>query len=136
MPIYVNRRHVLGAFAATIALPRASLASEFVPYAPGLIEDALANGQTVFVDYSATWCGTCRRQGRVINALRSENAAYDAAMTFVKVDWDTYKDHMVTQSRNIPRRSTLLVLRGDAELGRIVAGTSRGDIQSLMDAGL
>lgn len=136
MPIYFNRRHVLGALGVTIALPRASFASEFLPYAPGLIEDALANGQTVFVDYSATWCGTCRRQGRVINALRSKNAAYDAAMTFVKVDWDTYKDHMVTQSRNIPRRSTLLVLRGHAELERIVAGTSRGDIQSLMDAGL
>jgi len=57
-------------------------------------------------------------------------------MTFVKVDWDTYKDHEVTIFRGIPRRSTLIVLRGEDELGRIIAQTSEAQIKTLMDAGL
>lgn len=124
----------LGAAAAVVGLP--AQAASFVDYQPGLIKQALAQGKTVFVDYGATWCSTCKRQGRVINALRSGNPAYDNAMMFVKVDWDTYRRHEVTTSRGIPRRSTLLVLKGNDELGRIVAGTSEADIKALMDRGL
>ena len=101
-----------------------------------MIKSALEDGKTVFVDYSATWCSTCKRQERVINALRAEDPAYDAAMTFVKVDWDTYKNHEITVFREVPRRSTLIVLRGDEELGRLVAGTSKSQIKGLMDQGL
>lgn len=136
----MNRRTflstTLGA-AAALALPlRARAGAGFVDYTPGLIQTELAAGNTVFVDYGADWCGTCRVQERVISELRSSNPAYDSAMTFVRVDWDDFRRHEVTTSRGIPRRSTLLVLRGDAELGRIVAGTSRSQIQELMDLGL
>ena len=72
----------------------------------------------------------------VKNALRAENPTYDQAMTFVRVDWDDFRKHDVTKSRSIPRRSTLLVLRGDEELGRLVAGTSESQIKALMDLGL
>ncbi|WP_299417047.1 thioredoxin family protein [uncultured Sulfitobacter sp.] len=132
----MNRRHFITAAVALAALPHAAFAAEFVTYSPGVIEKALGEGKTVFVDYSASWCGTCKRQGRVINALRKSNPNYDAAMVFVKVDWDDFGKHSVTKSRNIPRRSTLLVLRGDKELGRIVAGTGESEIKALMDTGL
>lgn len=135
-PLLLNRRRFLSACAAAVAMPVAALADGFVDYTPGVIETALQAGQTVFVDYSATWCGTCQRQGRVINDLRAQDPGYDAAMTFVKVDWDSYKNHAVTSSRNIPRRSTLIVLRGQEELGRIIAGTSTSQIKALMDKGL
>jgi len=113
-----------------------ALASETLDYAPGLIKNALADGKTVFVDYAADWCSTCARQERVIAALREQNPQYDQAMVFVRVDWDDYRRHEVSTSRNIPRRSTLIVLRGDRELGRIVAGTSTDAIKSLMDQGV
>ncbi|MEL6236046.1 MAG: thioredoxin family protein [Pseudomonadota bacterium] len=124
----------------SLALPfGASMAvasAETVDYTPGVIEDALAAGKTVFVEYGASWCSTCARQARVIAQLREADPAYDAAMLFVRVDWDAFRSHPVAASRNIPRRSTLLVLRGDAELGRIVAGTSVDQIKALMDKGL
>jgi len=132
----MKRRSFLALTLAAAAMPVAGKAEGFQDYTPGAIEKALADGQTIFVDYSAKWCSTCQRQERVINALRADDPAYDAAMTFVKVDWDTYKDHEVTIFRNIPRRSTLLVLRGDDELGRIVAGTGTAQIKELMDLGL
>ena len=132
----MDRRTFLIAATAAGALPMAAQAAGFVDYTPGAIDAALADGKTVFVDFSAKWCSTCARQERVINALRSQNPDYDAKMTFIKVDWDTYSRADVTVSRNIPRRSTLLVLRGDEELGRIIAGTSEGQIKALMDVGL
>lgn len=57
-------------------------------------------------------------------------------ITFVRVDWDLYGSDEVATSRRIPRRSTLLVLRGEEELGRIVAGTGSDEIQALMELGL
>ncbi|MCF6444875.1 thioredoxin family protein [Nereida sp. MMG025] len=130
----MNRRAFLTTTAAAALLP--TLAWAFTDYTDGAIEAALAEGKTVFVDYSATWCSTCARQGRVITQLREENAAYDENLVFIKVDWDTYKNAAVTTFRDIPRRSTLIVLKGDQELGRIVAGTSVAQIKELMDTGL
>ena len=66
----------------------------------------------------------------------TQQGSVDENITFIKVDWDTYKNHPVTRSRNVPRRSTLLVLRGDEELGRIIAGTSPSDIEALLAKGL
>lgn len=132
----LTRRTLIAGIAATALAPAAFADSANVAYAPGVIEAALADGKTVFVDYFASWCSTCRAQKRVVDALRQANPAYDANMVFVKVDWDQYSSHQVATSRNIPRRSTLIVLKGDAELGRIVAGTSKSEIKALLDTGL
>ncbi|MEM5582881.1 MULTISPECIES: thioredoxin family protein [unclassified Roseibium] len=136
----MNRRMFIGLMATsalgTGLLPATALANGLVDYKPGLIEQHLAAGKTVFVDYAASWCSTCARQERVISALRAANPDYDQAMVFVRVDWDDYSNHEVAVSRRIPRRSTLLVLKGDKELGRIVAGTSEEQIKSLLDTGL
>lgn len=130
----MNRRTFLATtLAATLALPAAA----FVDYTnDDPISAALAEGKTVFVDYAADWCGTCRRQERVIGALRGENPAYDENIVFIRVDWDDFGRAPVTTSRNIPRRSTLLVLKGNKEIGRIVAGTSETDIKKLLDRAL
>lgn len=130
------RRTFLALAAAATMIPQAASAGETVDYTPGVIQAALDEGKTVMVDYAATWCGTCKRQARVLAALRAANPAYDEAMTFVKVDWDTYKNDDVTVFRDIPRRSTLLVLRGEDELGRLVAQTGEAEIKALLDKGL
>lgn len=114
----------------------ANAGENFVAYTPGLIKSSLAKGKTVFVDYSATWCITCKAQERKINELVKENPDYKTKMTFIRVDWDTFGNDPVTTDRNIPRRSTLLVLKGDQELGRIVADTSKSAIKALLDLGL
>jgi thioredoxin 1 len=133
----LKRSFLLGSLAlfATAVAP-VHAASGFLMYAPGVIENALKDGKTVFVDYSATWCSTCKAQERVIDGLLNANPAYGKAMAFVRVDWDEYGEQPVTTDRNIPRRSTLLVLKGDKELGRIVAGTSQAEIKALLDLGL
>ncbi len=135
----MNRRDFMLAtatvsLAAPLAFARRARAG--VPYMPGLVETELAAGKTLFLDFKASWCTTCAAQERVIKALQAENPAYEAAITFIDVDWDQYGNDPLTQRLNIPRRSTLVVLKGDAELGRIVAGTTRAEIKALMDLAL
>lgn len=136
----LNRRHLVSALGAaalvTFAPVRESRAAGMQEFAPGAIDAALASGKAVLIDYSASWCSTCARQERVISALRAENPAYDQEIVFIRVDWDTYRRHEVTTSRGVPRRSTLILLKGDDELGRIIAGTSQGQIKGLLDLGL
>ena len=119
---------------ATLA-PLAARAA-VMDYTPGLVQQALDNGETVFLDFKASWCSTCAAQERVINALRAEDPTYDGAITFINVDWDAHGNGALAQSLNIPRRSTLVVLKGNQELGRIVAGTRKSEIKALMDTAL
>lgn len=116
-------------------LPLAAQAAP-IDYTPGMVDERLAAGDTVFVDFKASWCSTCAAQTRVLDALKAANPAYEAAVTFIDVDWDTYGDDPLTLRLNIPRRSTLVVLKGGDELGRIVAGTATDEIQALMDVAL
>ncbi len=131
-----RRDFLLTAAALTASAGMARAGSGMVDYSPGLIQQALADGKTVFVDFAADWCSTCARQERIIQDLRAANPAYDQAMIFVRVDWDDYGRHEVSTSRNIPRRSTLLLLKGEEELGRLVAETRVGRIQALLDQGV
>ncbi len=128
----MKRRDFLVTAAAFAATPALAVTH----YTPGLVSRALQNGETVFVDFYASWCSTCRAQHRVLDALKSANPAYEQAITFVQVDWDQYKSADLTKALNIPRRSTLVVLKGNQELGRIVAGTSQSQIKGLLDTAL
>lgn len=135
----MNRRDFLIAAAAislTAPLPLRAGEMADVAYTPEALQAALAEGKTVFLDFKASWCTTCAAQGRVISALRGENPAYDAGITFMVVDWDEWGKSQIVSDLSVPRRSTLIVLRGNQELGRIVAGTARDDIKALMDRAL
>jgi len=133
----VNRRSFITGAVALVGASKISFAGDVSEeYTPGLIEEKLAAGETVFVDYFATWCSTCARQERIVKELRAAHPEFDENISFVKVDWDTYSSHEVTTSRNIPRRSTLVLLRGEEELGRIVAGTGSDEIKALLDLGV
>ena len=130
----MDRRYFLALTAAAAALPTLSYAA--AEYTPGLVQKHLEQGDTVFLDFKAAWCSTCRAQERVINALKAENPDYEANIVFINVDWDQFSNSDLAKSLRIPRRSTLVALKGDDEIGRIVAGTSSRDIKKLMDAAL
>jgi len=123
-------------FSALAFAAPAIAAPGFTDYKPGMVKKALAEGKTVFLDYAADWCGTCRAQERVISNLVKQNPGYKSSMEFIRVDWDDFRNADIRKDYQIPRRSTLVVLRGDKELGRLVAVTSETAIKELMDKGL
>ena len=135
----MNRRDFLTLTAAvTLAAPmgaRPALA-QTMAYTPGAVHRALAEGKTVIVDFHASWCTTCRAQDRVLRMLKAGDPAYDTHLAFFVVDWDTYRDGKLARALNVAQRSTLVALKGDRELGRLVAQTGRKPIKALLDRAL
>lgn len=135
----MHRRFLLiAALAATLApvLAPATARADSIAYVPGAAEAQIAAGETVFLDFAADWCSTCRSQERTIEALRAANPGYDAAIAFYRVDWDVHGRGDLARALGIPRRSTLVLFRDGQEVGRIVAGTAEAQIRALLDAGL
>ena len=103
-----------------------------IPYTGSELAGLEASGKPYVINFHATWCPTCAAQQRVLDALQSESAAY-AAIPILRVDWDTYGDSDLARSLAIPRRSTLVLMRGTTELGRLVAETRKERIAALLD---
>jgi len=132
----MNRRTFLALAAATSLVPLAALDDTPADDTPAMLASELAAGKSVFIDFKASWCPTCAAQGRAIDAIKAENPAYEKAVSFINADWDQWGEGELVKSLNIPRRSTLVVLKGDQELGRLVAVTAKDEIKALMDLAL
>ena len=135
----MKRRSFLSLAGAGITLPMFSIsarAADRIFYTPGLAEKAMSDGKTILLDFWTNWCSTCAAQDRVIGEFRAANPAYDKAITFITVDWDVYADSELSKALQIPRRSTLVALKGKTEIGRLVAATWPADIKALLDATL
>mgnify|MGYP000173578935 CR=1 FL=1 len=65
-----------------------------------------------------------------------DNPAYGEKIEFVTIDYDQFGRAELAKELGIPRRSTLVALKGNAEIGRIVAGTGQAEIKALMDKAL
>jgi len=121
--------------ALALLAPVAAFAAGFdtvKPATPADVQAAQARGEAVFVDFKASWCSTCRAQEKVIGALLEEDPSLAQKITFLSLDWDQFADDPFTTGLNVPRRSTLIAFKGDAEQGRIIAGTDRDEIKALI----
>ena len=117
----------------SMALPTAALAAT-VKYSSAKYDQYIKGGKTFLLGVHASWCSTCDRQKRVINALRGTGSPYQG-LTIMQVDWDRNRRSPLISKLNIPRRSTLIMFKNGKEVGRIVAGTSRSQIKGLIDKG-
>ena len=133
----MNRRQLFLTLAATaVTLPMPIWAEGVkapLGYSEGLVEQHIAAGHVVFLDFKATWCSTCKAQERVLKSLKAQNPQYGEKIVFIDVDWDDHKGTKLVSNLRIPRRSTLVALHKDQELGRLVAVTAQKDIQALLD---
>ena len=127
---------VLMMAALVFAAPVSSLAGalNLVDYTPAVLAEKKASGEPFLLDFYAGWCPTCVRQSEVLTELQGESSAH-AAITIVRVDWDAEERGPLVAELAIPRRSTLVLMQGEAELGRVVAQTGKSEIAALLDLG-
>ena len=69
----------------------------------------------------------------MLKKLRVSYPEYNDSISFILIDWDTYKNHEVTTSRKVPRRSTMVLIKNGEEVGRLVAQTSERKVKGLLN---
>jgi thiol-disulfide isomerase/thioredoxin len=129
-----TRRQILiavTAVAITAGTTRTAVALETIEYSPETLRRLQDSGKPFLIDFFATWCVTCAAQERVLAELTAGSAAY-RGIPILRVDWDRYGDGELARSLAIPRRSTLVLMRGTTELGRLVAETRMDRIAGLL----
>ncbi len=128
----MNRRDFIALTAAmTLAAPMARAAT--ASYSPEAVAAELAAGRTVMLNFIASWCSSCQTQARMIEALRAENPAYDAAIAFFNVDWDTYGDTELATRYGVTSRGSLVFLRGDAVIAQTYTHSTAAELKALLD---
>ncbi len=81
----------------TRALPQAAVSLEWIDFSPAEVERRVGAGQTVFIDFTAEWCWTCKVNERAVlmrDEVRSRFEADNVAL--IKADW-TRRNPQITQ---------------------------------------
>lgn len=107
---------------------RAVFAGEIKPYSQPDFDNLAAEGKPILLDFRADWCTICAAQAPVIGQLMAQSRYKD--LTAFTIDFDTAKGLLKTY--NVEIQSTLIVLMGKQEDGRLVGDTSREGIERLL----
>jgi thiol:disulfide interchange protein/DsbC/DsbD-like thiol-disulfide interchange protein len=82
---------------AKIASPGASLRGDWQPFTPERLRTELDQGRTVFVDFTAAWCLTCKfNEANVLEAQDVRDAFHRHGIVKLKADW-TNGDPVITK---------------------------------------
>ena len=123
------RRTILAAgLGLGLAATLPALAAPGTKFTPATLTDAQKAGKAVLVEVGAPWCPTCKAQAPILGKLLSS----DKFKSFVKldVDFDSQKDDL--KSLKAQSQSTLIVFKGDKEVGRSVGDTNAASIEALL----
>ncbi len=81
-----------------VAAPAAQAAARWQDWQPGRVEQLTAQGQSVFVDFTAAWCVTCQYNKKTSLTDAGVLAEMDAKnVALLRADW-TRRDPAVTQA--------------------------------------
>ncbi|HET7763781.1 MAG TPA: thioredoxin family protein [Burkholderiales bacterium] len=113
----------------SLAAAASAVAAPSRAYDAGAFKEAQSAGKSVLVEIHADWCGECRMQDKVLGKLSAE-APY-AGLVRLRVDFDGQKD--LVKSFGARKESTLILYKGDREVGRAVGITSEPKIRELLE---
>lgn len=88
-------------------------------------EEVLRSEKPVLVDFWATWCGPCMRQGPIVEELAGEGYSVG------KVDVD--QEPALAQKYQVMSIPTLIIFKDGKEAKRLVGLTAKDTLKALMD---
>ena len=86
--------------------------------------EIISGNSVVMVDFWATWCGPCRRQAPIVEALAEEG------YTVGKVDVD--QEMGLAQEYKVMSIPTLIVFKNGKEANRLVGLTPKETLEGLL----
>ena len=89
-------------------------------------EEVLKSEKPVLIDFWATWCGPCMRQGPIVEELAAEG------YTVGKVNVD--EEPGLAQQFQVMSIPTLIIFKDGKEAKRLVGLTPKDTLKALMDA--
>jgi thiol-disulfide isomerase/thioredoxin len=119
-------------FASAILYSAASAGAAEQSFTPQAFSAAQAAGKSIIVHVYAPWCPTCRAQEPAVQRVEADPKYADVAM--FRVDFDSQKSALRTLKAN--RQSTIIVFKGDKEVGRSVGATDPAAISALLSKAL
>ena len=121
-----RRSLILSTLAMVIAPIHATARTTFSDAA---FAQAKAAGRPIVIEFHADWCPTCRAQAPIVESFATKNG-----FVVLRVDYDNQKD--VRRNFGVRQQSTLIVYKGNVEVGRAVGITSANSIAALMQRAL
>ena len=88
--------------------------------------EVLKSEKPILIDFWATWCGPCMRQGPIVEELAEEGYAVG------KVDVD--QNMALAQQFRVVSIPTMILFKDGAEATRFVGLTSKEELKSALDA--
>ncbi len=121
-------RTITSAIAATSLalmafLPVVAAAGE-APYDKATFQQLKAEGKPIVVDFSATWCPTCKAQRPSVQSLAADPAF--KSLTILLADYDQEKE--LKKELNVTQQSTFVVFKNGKEVTRSTGQTKKEDI--------
>jgi thioredoxin 1 len=114
----------VGSALLACAAPASAASQNFTQEAFAAAQKA---GKPIIVHVYAPWCPTCRAQEPAMQRVESDPNYAGVAM--FRVDFDSQKNALKTLKAN--RQSTIIVFKGDKEVGRSIGVTDPGAISAL-----
>jgi thioredoxin 1 len=120
---------VLAGFGAVALLnPSITLAGEEQPFTAEGFAAAKSAGKPILVEIHASWCTTCAAQKPILSSLTAQPRFKD--LTVLRIDFDTQRSEVLKLGARV--QSTLIVFKGQTEVGRSVGDTHLDTIAALL----
>jgi thiol-disulfide isomerase/thioredoxin len=129
----ISRRLLLVTLTIGLALSSfAASAAETNPYSAEAFNEAQKAGKSILVHINAPWCPVCQAQKPILAELAAEPKFKN--LVVFEVDFDNQKD--AVRAFNAQSQSTLIVFKGEMEIGRSVGDTHQKSIAALLASAL
>ncbi|MDE2428866.1 MAG: thioredoxin family protein [Burkholderiales bacterium] len=106
-------------------------ALDIQPYTAANLAAAQKADKPVALHFHADWCPTCRTQTAVLQNLKSEKGL---DLTVLVANYDTEK--ALKRRFKVNAQSTLIVLKGQKEVARLVGDTTADGIRTALKSAL
>lgn len=121
-------RRIFAAIAIAVVAALAVPALAATRFTPAALAEAQKAGKSILVEVSAPWCPVCKAQKVVLGELSKQPRFKNIVK--LEVDFDTQKD--VLKTLNVRMQSTLIVYKGDKEMGRLAYDAKKESIEALL----